>query len=1106
MGRKLHSILACWLLIGGMVNGQSLRSQVDKKRILELVNKAFEQYKGADNHRSTVLFLEAARAADSLLQCPDCRLDAAEKDRVTIEKEILELYYYVSLDTYDMEFVLKPGDKKRFFKERVDALQKWVDSTDLDMYVLHILGFYYSNVEGNYFLAEQYYVRSDAAGDARAYLLNDRGWNFFRWSLDSDEHSEMRRLCRDSAVDLYLKCIRMDPRFISAYLSLGNLYVKESDWARAKVCYDAALRLDPGNRRVYLLLGQYWYDKLDLPAAADSLQFYCDKALQCDPRYVLAHESLETATLDHATHRDTVAAYTLYQKCIAFNDQDPAQFKRMGVYFLPINLDSNLYYYLKAAVLDSSYQYLVSDYGDNFTGDFPDNVNEAIEHYRRSQAYTKNARVDESIGYLYVLEDKQKESIPYFREALALDPGYPQTYLRLGEAFLDLQPANTDSGEYYLKKYYYMDLDYVDITFMGIYLNRFARIYLRDKKYQAAHDLYWRCAKLGNEACRCMALGLQYEYGLDSAVRDADQSAFWFRQAAKMYPFRGTALQCLAGSGAAEDLPAVSDDSADAWDDPLYWKNKVAIRSGKNDTLTYQKINLLSGYPTGVNPLEWEGERLEKNRKSERMYFPKESVNLYGMLAAYSRIYGISLRESYQELNNYENQDVKKYAARIDSLKDRVYDTTVSMGAPEKLQYFEKITALRDSILEIDSGRDERTAAAKENCALGYLWLQAKNTDGKPMAEKILDKTLLLDSTNKLGIRGLSLVYVLANSKEKAGKFFRKYKDRPYNGSYTYGDVFLDDLDDSKAAGNTSDFMQEARQLLMGTGYKLRHAMVGFDSLRVSTDTATLAKAAIYYYYTGSTDTLKMSGTLFYKLIRQSNNPIYARDYFQCLLLLRQRGFSGMPLNREQVDSICKADQIGRAEACHIEYAAGLLAEKEYEKGVNRETERLETEMDRDAMLEAVVKLESAAADTSRDNGRMQLFSARKAVELLEIMFTGFPDDEKLRAEIADKCGGFSYSIITLKDYPLALKTALLAMAADADEPYYKTNLPIAYMLTGEYEKAKDWYLALKDDYFTKESRYYKAVFLEDIKNLEEDDGITNPGFIKIKQLLSSDN
>jgi hypothetical protein len=65
------------------------------------------------------------------------------------------------------------------------------------------------------------------------------------------------------------------------------------------------------------------------------------------------------------------------------------------------------------------------------------------------------------------------------------------------------------------------------------------------------------------------------------------------------------------------------------------------------------------------------------------------------------------------------------------------------------------------------------------------------------------------------------------------------------------------------------------------------------------------------------------------------------------------------------------------------------------------------------------------------------------------------------------------------------------------------TNLPLCYLFTDQFEKAKSVYLEYKDKPWTisREFKTFRDAFLSDLADFEKK-GITHPNFEKVKVLL----
>lgn len=132
---------------------------------------------------------------------------------------------------------------------------------------------------------------------------------------------------------------------------------------------------------------------------------------------------------------------------------------------------------------------------------------------------------------------------------------------------------------------------------------------------------------------------------------------------------------------------------------------------------------------------------------------------------------------------------------------------------------------------------------------------------------------------------------------------------------------------------------------------------------------------------------------------------------------------------------------------------------------------------------------------------------AEKSVRMYDKLLTvkplaAFSDKEKF--ELSTAYGHLSwYQLLSHQYYP-AEHSARRCLDLYPQKEWVKTNLALAYVLTGRFEKARPIYLSLKNkafDYNVGEGRAFKSMFLKDIRDLEAA-GIRHRDFEKVKQLL----
>ncbi len=100
-----------------------------------------------------------------------------------------------------------------------------------------------------------------------------------------------------------------------------------------------------------------------------------------------------------------------------------------------------------------------------------------------------------------------------------------------------------------------------------------------------------------------------------------------------------------------------------------------------------------------------------------------------------------------------------------------------------------------------------------------------------------------------------------------------------------------------------------------------------------------------------------------------------------------------------------------------------------------------------------------------------------------------------------------SYNLLLDKKYEEAKQAALLAKQANPNNTILYTNLALAYLLTDDWQKAKEVYTNWKDSTYINNNnpeRKCRDAFLEGLKELESE-GITHPDFSKVRELLKEE-
>jgi WD40 repeat protein len=149
---------------------------------------------------------------------------------------------------------------------------------------------------------------------------------------------------------------------------------------------------------------------------------------------------------------------------------------------------------------------------------------------------------------------------------------------------------------------------------------------------------------------------------------------------------------------------------------------------------------------------------------------------------------------------------------------------------------------------------------------------------------------------------------------------------------------------------------------------------------------------------------------------------------------------------------------------------------------------------------EAIIKDDiSALKDTSSNNNYTGKFIFYSEIAKLyeQLLQTGSSLENKITA--ASNYNSMGWYGLFSENYSEALNAIQRGIELDPTNEMLFTNLPLCYLLTNQFEKAKSLYLDYKDKTYV--GRTFMETFLSDIAELEKA-GITHPDFEKVKALL----
>ena len=129
-----------------------------------------------------------------------------------------------------------------------------------------------------------------------------------------------------------------------------------------------------------------------------------------------------------------------------------------------------------------------------------------------------------------------------------------------------------------------------------------------------------------------------------------------------------------------------------------------------------------------------------------------------------------------------------------------------------------------------------------------------------------------------------------------------------------------------------------------------------------------------------------------------------------------------------------------------------------------------------------------------------------KEMEILKKLISHSVITDETKNGISSSLSNGSYQYIEDGKFEQAKQLALLAKQANLNNTILYKNLALAYLLTDEWEKAKEVYVTWQDSTYLMQNQEFlmKDTFLDDIKDLESK-GITHPNFAKVRELLKEE-
>lgn len=132
-------------------------------------------------------------------------------------------------------------------------------------------------------------------------------------------------------------------------------------------------------------------------------------------------------------------------------------------------------------------------------------------------------------------------------------------------------------------------------------------------------------------------------------------------------------------------------------------------------------------------------------------------------------------------------------------------------------------------------------------------------------------------------------------------------------------------------------------------------------------------------------------------------------------------------------------------------------------------------------------------------NQRNRIGPQKEIIDRYKHLEKKYSEEVYIKQEMASAYGSLAWYYIFAEDFKKAEKAAKQGLQLDSNQVWINTNLALAYLLLGKYDKAKALYLQYKDVAYADAT--FAPTFLADLDILEKE-GISNDDFEKIRALL----
>jgi len=234
----------------------------------------------------------------------------------------------------------------------------------------------------------------------------------------------------DKAKEAYQTAYDLAPDYVSACNNLANIYMEKNNFKAAEKYYKNAIHMNEDFPDAHYNYATMLARQGNIDKAIDELQ----ETLRIMPKHARALGQLGHIYLDKGN----------YDKAVKYFQQSLSVHKNyINIHFGLGQTFFKLKEFKKAIevfkeVLKMNSKYLNTHYFIATAHLYQGNTKEALQHYLRQLEIAPDAQIYYNVGVILMDQERHKEAIDYFNQAIKANPDAVENYINLGAIYLKI--------------------------------------------------------------------------------------------------------------------------------------------------------------------------------------------------------------------------------------------------------------------------------------------------------------------------------------------------------------------------------------------------------------------------------------------------------------------------------------------------------------------------------------------------------------------------------------------------------------------------------------------------------------------------------------------